>query len=42
MRDLRTLIALLALIVAWRAYLDRPNSLTLGRALLATTPLLLR
>ncbi len=42
MRDFRTLIAFLALLVAWRAFLDRPSSLTLGRAVLATTPLLLR
>lgn len=40
MKDLRTLIALLALLVAWKAFLDRPSGLTLGRALLATTPLL--
>ncbi len=38
MKDLRALIALLTLVAAWLAFLDRPSGRTLARAVLTSVP----
>lgn len=39
MKDLRTVITLVAVLLAWLAFIDRPNLRTLAHAVLATAPL---
>ena len=37
-KDIRTLLTGLALLLAWLAFIDRPNGRTLARAIVASLP----